>query len=131
VGAEYSRSEVLIIDDVQKRRLRQMVDAGIGGLLCAIAAVGVTAGSAGRSWEVWAPLAFVVVLLLIAAVFGAPAGILGTILAAIIFANFLFTPLGSIHVGSQAARGNLAWMLLVGISYAFLFAPSNSAFRRH
>ena len=117
--------------DVHDRRLRQILDATIGTLLCAAAAWTVSAVSHGHSWEQWAPLLFVLVLLVIAGVFGALAGILGTILSAIIFAILLFPPLGSIHVGNDAARANLAWMSLVGISYAFLFAPSKSVFHRH
>ena len=126
----FLRSSELFVDE-HKRRLRQILDATIGTLLCTAAAWAVSAISHGHTWEAWAPLLFVTVLLVVAGVFGALAGILGTILAAIIFAVFLFPPLGSIHVGDSAARTNLAWMALAGISYAFLFAPSNSMFRRH
>ncbi|HEY6969281.1 MAG TPA: DUF4118 domain-containing protein [Candidatus Angelobacter sp.] len=126
----FLRSTELFVDE-HNRRLRQVLDATIGALLCTAAAWAVSAISQGRPWEAWAPLLFVIVLLAVAGVFGALAGILGTILAAIIFAAFLFPPLGSIHVGDSAARTNLAWMSLAGISYAFLFAPSNSMFRRH
>jgi K+-sensing histidine kinase KdpD len=115
---------------VRKRRLRHMLDSLIGALLCGIAAVGVSVVALGHSWEVSVPLIFVAILLGISAIFGARAGILGTILAAIIFAGILFKPVGSIHVSDEAARANLAWMLLLGISFSFLFAPPRSGFRR-
>src|SRR5215471_1172940 len=94
----FLRSTELFVDE-HKRRLRQILDAVIGTLLCTVAAWAVSAISHGRGWEAWAPLLFVTVLLVVAGVFGALAGILGTVLAAIIFAVFLFPPLGNIHVG--------------------------------
>jgi K+-sensing histidine kinase KdpD len=116
--------------EVRRRRLRQILDSLIGALLCAIAAVGVSVVALGHRWEVLVPLLFVIILVGISAIFGARAGILGTILAAIIFAGLLFRPVGSIHVSDDAARSNLAWMLLLGISFSFLFAPPTSGFRR-
>ena len=117
-------------DELRKRRLRQVLDSLIGALLCAIAAVGMSVVALGHSWEVSVPLIFVAILLLVSAMFGARAGILGTVLAAIVFAGLLFRPIGSIHVSNEAARANLAWMLLLGISFSFLFAPPTSGFRR-
>ena len=116
--------------EVRRRRLRQILDSLIGALLCAIAAVGASVVALGHRWEVLVPLMFVIILVGISAIFGARAGILGTILAAIIFAGLLFHPVGSIQVSDDAARGNLAWMLLLGISFSFLFAPPTSGFRR-
>jgi K+-sensing histidine kinase KdpD len=69
--------------------------------------------------------------LVVAALFGARAGILGTVLAAMVFAGFLFGPVGSIHVADESARANLGWMLLIGIGFSFLFAPPTSPIRRH
>jgi K+-sensing histidine kinase KdpD len=112
------------------RRLR-FVDSLIGALLCALAAVGASAVAIGHSWTVSVPLVFIAILLLISSIFGTRAGILGTVLAALIFSAFLYSPLGSFHVDNQTAKGNLAWMLLIGVSFSFLFAPSSGWFRRH
>src|SRR6266481_1089423 len=98
-------------DEMRKRRM-QALDSLIGALLCAIAAAGAAVVAIGHSWEVTVPLVFVAILLAISAVFGARAGILGTLVAAVIFAAFLFQPLGSLHVRNDAARSNLGWMLL-------------------
>lgn len=111
--------------------MQPLIDASIGALLAAIGAAGASLVSVGHKWEVSVPLAFVLILVIISAAFGARAGILGTIIAALIFAAFLFRPLGKLQVSSDAARANLAWMLLLGISFSFLFAPQNSWFRRH
>lgn len=108
-----------------------LMDAAIGGLVCALAAVGFTAAAQGHTWKNLAPLIFTAVLLVTAAIFGARAGILGTVLAALIFAGFLFGPVGSIQVANDSARANLGWMLLIGIGFSFLFAPPSSTLRRH
>ena len=108
-----------------------LMDASIGGLVCALAAMGFSAIANGHPWQNIAPLIFTAVLLVIAAVFGARAGILGTVLAAVVFAGFLFGAVGSIHVANESARDNLGWMLLIGIGFSFLFAPPTSTLRRH
>lgn len=107
-----------------------LMDAAIGGLVCSLAAVALSAAAEGHTWKNLAPLIFTVVLLSIAALFGARAGILGTVLAALIFASFLFGPMGSIQVANDSARSNLGWMLLIGIGFSFLFAPPTSGIRR-
>lgn len=106
------------------------IDSLLGGVVCAIAALVVSALAAGHPWQVWVPLAFSAVLLLTAWFFGLRAGILGTLLAAVVFAVFLFSPAGSMRVASETARANLGWMLLIGIAFSLLFAPATSGFRR-
>ena len=108
-----------------------LMDAAIGGVLCGIAAVGASAAAGGHTWKNLVPLIFTSILLLIAALFGARAGIFGTILAGLVFATFLFSPTGSVSVANESARSNLGWMLLIGIGFSFLFAPPGSGFRRH
>lgn len=98
----------------------------IGGLGCALAALAVGALAAGHAWQVWIPLYFSAVLFLTALVFGTRAGLLGTVLAALVFAIFLFSPLAKINVANDTARTNLGWMTLTGIAFSFLFAPQRS-----
>jgi K+-sensing histidine kinase KdpD len=85
----------------------------------------------GYHWRAFVPLIFTFVLLVVALLFGARAGIIGTLLAATVFAAFLFQPLGRLGVVDTAARTNLAWMLLIGVSFSFLFAPPTSGLWRH
>jgi K+-sensing histidine kinase KdpD len=108
-----------------------LMDAAIGGILCGLAAMGATAAAGGHSWKNLVPLIFTSILLVIAVLFGARAGIFGTILAGLVFAAFLFSPTGSVSVANEAARSNLGWMLLIGIGFSFLFAPPGRGFRRH
>lgn len=107
-----------------------LMDAAIGGLVCALAAVGFSAAAYGHAWKNLIPLVFTGVLLVIAGLFGARAGILGTVLAAMVFASFLFGSIGNIQVANESARANLGWMMLIGIGFSFLFAPPTSAIRR-
>jgi K+-sensing histidine kinase KdpD len=108
-----------------------LMDAAIGGLVCALAALALSAAANGHTWKNMAPLIFTVVLLVIAGLFGSRAGIIGTVVAAMIFASFLFSPLGNMQVVDQSARSNLGWMMLIGIGFSFLFAPPSSGMRRH
>ncbi len=114
-----------------KLRSAPLIDAAVGAIVCGLAAVGTSAVAAGRSWQNLVPLVFIVVLLVIAGTFGSRAGILGTVLAALIFASFLFAPTRSMSIANESARSNLGWMLLIGIAFSFLFAPPTSGFRRH
>jgi K+-sensing histidine kinase KdpD len=113
-----------------KLRALQLADAAIGGAFCVVAAVVACAVASGHSWKTMVPLIFTVVLLLNARLFGARAGLVGTVLAALVFAGWLFSPVGSIQVASDSARANLGWMLLIGIGFSFLFAPPSSGLRR-
>jgi len=105
-------------------------DSLIGGLICAIAAIAVCRLASGHPWQTVVPLVFSTVLLAVAVVFGTRAGILGSLLSALVFAALLFSPVGSIHVTNEAARSNLGWMLLIGVSFSLLFAPPTSGLRR-
>jgi len=110
--------------------LLRRVDSLVGGLVCGIAAFGVCTLASGHPWKTVVPLAFCAVLLAVAFVFGTRAGILGTLIATLVFAAVLFAPLGSIRVTNAAARSNLGWMLLIGLSFSLLFAPPTSGLHR-
>ena len=91
-----------------------------GAGLCAIAALLASVIFNRSSGRALVPLVFVILIAIMAARFGVAAGILGTLLAAFVFADWLYAPLGSIAVRSQAARAELAWMLLGGVSLSYL-----------
>lgn len=68
------------------------------------------------------PLIFIVLAALVAFFVGRAAAYAGLFSSAIVFAMMLFEPLGSWHVSGEAARVNLAWMLMGGMAAAFIFA---------
>src|SRR5258708_3046683 len=110
------------------RSLLPLVDSLVGASICGLIAVLASTVALGHKWQIFMPLLFLSVLLLISSIFGVRAGILGTLLATVIFAGLLFHREG-IQVADEAARGNLAWMLLLGVCFSFFFAPSNASFR--
>jgi K+-sensing histidine kinase KdpD len=101
-----------------------------GGFICFIAALVTGSFASSHSWRAEVPLMFTIVLLLVALIFGAWAGVVGTVLSALVFATHLFGPLGELRVANDAARSNLGWMLMIGIAFSFLFAPEKTASRR-
>ncbi|HMF91059.1 MAG TPA: DUF4118 domain-containing protein [Candidatus Angelobacter sp.] len=117
-------------DEPARLRILRRVNSLIGALVCAVAALGASLLAEGHAWEVSVPLVFSAVVLLTALRFGARAGIAGTLFAAVIFAVFLFKPLGKLHVASDTGRANLVWMLLLGVVFSFLFAPPSSGTRQ-
>ena len=102
----------------------------MGGFTCALAALGVSALASGRSWEAWTPLVFSSALFVTALAFGSRAGLLGSVLSALVFAVFLFSPNGKIGMANETARMNLGWMTLTGIAFSLLFAPADSRMPR-
>jgi K+-sensing histidine kinase KdpD len=102
----------------------QMIRAAVGTALCAaLAALSVLLFS-GNAHKSWLPILFISVLLVASLRFGALSGVIGGIAAALIFAAFLFSPLGTIRVEAEEARNNLGWMLLVGIPASYFAAAT-------
>ena len=111
---------------MEERLVRSRFMYLAGGVLCFMAAIVTAVFASGHPWQVVVPLLFTVVLLVVALLFGTRAGVIGTLLAALVFATHLFNPLGSIRIESSAARSNIGWMLMIGIAFSFLFAPHKS-----
>ena len=92
-----------------------------GGLSCSIIAALVCVFFQRSSFKDVLPICFLLVITYIAIRFGFYAGASGTLLATLIFAEFLFEPLRTVAVQSQAARNNLIWMVLGGLAVSQLF----------
>jgi K+-sensing histidine kinase KdpD len=99
----------------------------LGVTVCAIIAT-ITAGLLNaNSHKAAVPLVFLVVIALMAIRYGALAGILGSVVAALIFSYFLFSPVGSFRVEREAAKDNIGWMLLIGIPASYFLEFSRPA----
>jgi K+-sensing histidine kinase KdpD len=98
-----------------------VIAAWSAALLCIV--------SRGQNGSAVIPLAFLVIVILVALRFGAMAGMLGSASAAVIFAFFLYHPAG-IGVEDPAARMNLAWLVLGGLACSYLLAPEQPGSRR-
>jgi K+-sensing histidine kinase KdpD len=111
-------------------RGRYTLDTLIGTLLCASLALVMSLIFSTTSVRATLPLLFIAVLFVAAMRYGAMSGIFGGLIAALIFAYFLFTPIGSFRVERSPARDNLGWMLLVGIPVSYFVATSREDARR-
>ena len=96
-----------------------------GILICTVAAAVASLLFSTRPSSLIVPFAFLGVLVVVARRWGAVVGIAGSVVAGLIFAYRLYPPLHSLAVHSEAARSNLAWMVLAGVVLSYLFAPSH------
>jgi Kef-type K+ transport system membrane component KefB len=78
-----------------------------------------------RPSRVLIPAGFLIVITLIARMWGRVAGVLATATAALVFAFVLFNPVGSWIVNDDAARTNLGWMMLGGMAISYFLGKHN------
>jgi integral membrane sensor domain MASE1 len=89
----------------------------VGSIVLCLAAAGLSALAFRVSpYKSFLPLLFLAIIVFVAARFGSTAGILGTIGAAALFAEFLFEPTFSLRVDDSVQKNNLIWMVIVGIA---------------
>jgi K+-sensing histidine kinase KdpD len=99
----------------------------LGILSCAAAAGCLITFFRGSSFRPFLPILFLTVIVLVALRFGTLAGILGTMVAGLLFAVFLFEPTRSLEVSNSAERSNLIWMVVGGVAASELLGnPSRS-----
>jgi K+-sensing histidine kinase KdpD len=101
---------------------RRWLDTAAGLLVCAVAALLASVLFSFRGSNLIIPFGFLAVLLVVAKRCGAIVGMIGSVIAALIFAYRLYPPVHSLAVDSQSARANLAWMVLAGVVLSYLFA---------
>lgn len=107
-----------------KPRLRSLLKTALGAVVCAWSAALVCILLHGREVGAAIPLAFLAIVILIAVRFGTAAGAFGSILSALIFAFFLYRPVGTLSVYDTGARMSLAWLVLGGLACSYLIAPA-------
>lgn len=112
---------------VPSSRLVTLLDTAIGTLLCASVALILALVFNQTRLEFALPLICLAVVLSVAARFGVATGVLGSIVSALLFAYFVYSPQGSLRITSPDARANVSWLLLGGISLSFLFTPRRGA----
>lgn len=106
-----------------KFQLRWFLLTAIGTVICAWSAALLCIIFHGRSSGGIVPLGFLAIVILAAVRCGAAAGIMGSAVSALIFACFLYQPLGTVSVQDPAARVNLAWLVVGGLACSYLLAP--------
>jgi len=89
----------------------------VGSIILCLAAAGLSALAFQVSpHKSFLPLLFLPIIVFVGVRFGSTAGILGTIGAAALFAEFLFEPTSSWRVDDSVQRSNLIWMVIIGIA---------------
>lgn len=78
---------------------------------------------AGRPSRVFVPLLFVAVLIHLSYRYGVLVSVIGSAIAALIFARFMYTPIGSYGIENATAKANLGWMILGAICVSYLLFP--------
>ena len=107
------------------RKFHQPINLAAGTLLSAALAALLTFLFQRSTLRGFLPITFILVLVLLSRQFGFGVSLAGSLTAAIIFALFLFPPLGSTHVTSATARMNIAWMVLGAVAVSYLLYPAN------
>jgi len=107
--------------------MRRWLYPCIGIASCTVAAASLAPIFSSSSFKPFLPFVFLALILLVAVRFGSIAGVLGTIVAAIIFAAFLFEPTLSLAVRDKAARSNLIWMMIAGSALSELMGSRPTA----
>lgn len=95
--------------------LRRVLQPVAGLILCSLLAAASAILFRQSSFRKWIPLLFLLFVVLVSKLLGRLAGVLGTCIAALIFAIFLFSPVGSWVVVDESARNTLGWMTLAGM----------------
>lgn len=112
--------------------LKSKVVSAIGILICAWSAALLAFLFHGTTSKAIVPVAFLSVVVLVSIRFGIVSGVLGSVVAALIFATFLYAPLGSPQIASKSARSNIAWIVLGGITISYLLGtPTSGGHQRH
>jgi len=107
-----------------KKEIVRTLQSTLGVAVSAVCAVAVALIFSRTQWKMAAPFLFTAVLVLLASRFGAMVSVVGSLLAAVIFAYFLFPPIYSLRVDNETERATLAWMVLLSVSASYLLFPS-------
>ena len=102
------------------RALRTNLTSFIGIMLCARSAALLSLVFQNRQSKFVVPIVFLAVVVFVSVRCGVTAGVLGSTAATLVFAIFLYTPLGSPQVENKTARSNLSWMILGGVTISYL-----------
>ena len=113
-----------------KHRVLDKVSLFLALGACALAAWSATLVRWNSPAHKVVPFAVLSVVLFLGFIFGRKVGIIGSIIAAAIFA-YAYHPAGSLRVADQSARSGLAWMLLAGVTLSYLLLPTRGSRSDH
>jgi K+-sensing histidine kinase KdpD len=140
IRALFDNDLIGILSQCIASELRNRLPQGIGGLwkswaswggaaVCEVSAAGICYLFQGSTHDSIVPLGFLVIVVACARHFGALAGVLGSLSAAVTFAVFLFAPVGRLAVSDISARVALTVLVIGGIALS-CFLPSGGTEKR-
>ncbi|SRR6266702_3150937 len=94
-----------------------------GVLLSAAAALALATFGSGKATRWIIPWVFIIILIALSARFGPMVSLIGSVIAVIVFARRVYTPIGSVTVTDETAKASLAWMALISVVSAYLLFP--------
>lgn len=97
----------------------------LASVVCGIAAALLSWFFKSSTSRALIPLVCLIFIVLVAIRYGARSGIIGSVLATIVFCFALFPPVGALRVEDQTERANVVWMLLGGISLSYLLSSDD------
>jgi K+-sensing histidine kinase KdpD len=109
-----------------KTKLLYTLQSTLGIAASAVCATVVALIFSKTHWKMLAPFLFSAVLVMLASRFGATVSVGGSLLAAVIFALLLFSPMHSLRVENDTERATLAWMILLSVSASYLLFPTRT-----
>jgi len=109
-----------------KIKMIQTLQSTLGIAVSALCAIAVALVFSKSQWKLLAPFLFAALLVLLSSRFGAMVSVVGSPLAAVIFASLLFSPAHSLRIENETERATLAWMILLSISASYLLFPSRT-----
>lgn len=110
--------------------LKRSLTTGLGIVVCAWSAALLSLVFHGRQGKLLAPILLLVVVAMVAIRCGVVAGVVGSITAALIFAVYLYQPLGTPLISNNDARANLSWLVLGGLAFSYLLGQSSGGRER-
>jgi K+-sensing histidine kinase KdpD len=108
---------------MESGRVFERFKPALGTTLCGLIAITTCLLGQNKPGKSALPIWFLAAIMVIVFLFGSLAGILGTILSAILFALYLFEPLGHLAVHDSVQKNNLMWMTVVGLALSIFGRP--------
>ena len=97
----------------------------LAALVCSSFAFVVSVAAQKKSDNSTIPLWFLAVVLVVVLRYGALAGVLATTLSGLVFATYLFEPLGTVAIEDADQKNSLMWMLIIGLAMSLFGRPPN------
>ena len=95
----------------------------MGVALSAAAALLLAIIASNRPVKAWIPWVFILILIALSSRYGPMVSLIGSVIAVIVFARMVYSPIGKVAVADETSKASLAWMALISVVSAYLLFP--------